>query len=400
MAVSQWTPGDVSASQTLTDNDHLYPGHINELRTHGDNWVNVKKYGAVGDGTTDDTTAIQNAINAVDGTAFTYNGGGTVIFPQGNYKITSALTINGHYNITLQGYGMARIHNANTSNGHAIVIGTSSEYREGYSIIRDLWITGNANSGYGVYATKTTNLELHHVNLFYHGYTALRLDYAFTFRAYNCDFAQNEQHGAYLTNISGNLTQFYSCQFNTNDTAGYAGARVEGASLNVSFIGCDFTANDYGLDIRNTTNANVIGCYFEATASTTRNLYAGSTAMKNLNLIGNYFQGAAVADAVDLDDVTGVVIVNNHFNTCNLTTTANTVDITSMNNTTAGGSTILDPTAVASFTSTTKGLAVPRMTTTQRDAITSPATGLVIYNTSTNKLNVRVAAAWEAVTSA
>jgi hypothetical protein len=122
--------------------------------------------------------------------------------------------------------------------------------------------------------------------------------------------------------------------------------------------------------------------------------------MKNLNLIGNYFQGAAVADAVDLDDVTGVVIVNNHFNTCNLTTTANTVDITCMNNTTAGGSTILDPTAVASFTSTTKGLAVPRMTTTQRDAITSPATGLVIYNTSTNKLNVRVAAAWEAVTSA
>lgn len=28
-----WTPGDISASQTLTDLDHLYPGHVNELRT-------------------------------------------------------------------------------------------------------------------------------------------------------------------------------------------------------------------------------------------------------------------------------------------------------------------------------------------------------------------------------
>lgn len=28
-----WTPGDVSASQTLADNDHLYPGHINEIRS-------------------------------------------------------------------------------------------------------------------------------------------------------------------------------------------------------------------------------------------------------------------------------------------------------------------------------------------------------------------------------
>lgn len=27
-----WTTGDVSGSETLTDNDHLYPGHVNELR--------------------------------------------------------------------------------------------------------------------------------------------------------------------------------------------------------------------------------------------------------------------------------------------------------------------------------------------------------------------------------
>lgn len=45
-------------------------------------------YGAKGDGTTDDTAAIQAAFNAKD-TA----GGGTVFFPIGHYKITSAIDI-------------------------------------------------------------------------------------------------------------------------------------------------------------------------------------------------------------------------------------------------------------------------------------------------------------------
>jgi hypothetical protein len=48
--------------------------------------------------------------------------------------------------------------------------------------------------------------------------------------------------------------------------------------------------------------------------------------------------------------------------------------------------------------STTQGFLPPRMTTAQRDAITSVPAGLMIYNTDTNKLNV-FTTAWEAVTS-
>lgn len=57
-------------------------------------------------------------------------------------------------------------------------------------------------------------------------------------------------------------------------------------------------------------------------------------------------------------------------------------------------------TALLELESTTQGLLIPRMTGAERDAIGTPATGLVIYNTTTNKLNFRAAAAWEAVTSA
>jgi hypothetical protein len=56
--------------------------------------------------------------------------------------------------------------------------------------------------------------------------------------------------------------------------------------------------------------------------------------------------------------------------------------------------------ALLDVSSTTKGFLPPRMTTAERDAISTPPAGLMIYNTSTNKLNVRTASSWEAVTSA
>lgn len=57
-------------------------------------------------------------------------------------------------------------------------------------------------------------------------------------------------------------------------------------------------------------------------------------------------------------------------------------------------------TALLDLTSTTQGFLPPRMTTTQRNAIASPAAGLVVFNTSTNKINFYNGTAWEAVTSA
>lgn len=44
--------------------------------------------------------------------------------------------------------------------------------------------------------------------------------------------------------------------------------------------------------------------------------------------------------------------------------------------------------------STTQGFLPPRMTTTQRDAISSPAEGLVVYNTTTDRLNAYDGSSW------
>jgi len=57
-----------------------------------------------------------------------------------------------------------------------------------------------------------------------------------------------------------------------------------------------------------------------------------------------------------------------------------------------------DASAKLQVDSTTQGFLPPRLTTTQRDVISSPAAGLMIYNTTTNKLNV-FTTVWEAITS-
>lgn len=60
------------------------------------------------------------------------------------------------------------------------------------------------------------------------------------------------------------------------------------------------------------------------------------------------------------------------------------------------GTSIPDSKAILDVNSSSKGILVPRMTTTQRDAIISPTNGLLIYNTTTNQFNYYNGTAWQA----
>ena len=66
-------------------------------------FLNVKTYGALGNGAQDDTPYIQAAINAA--LALAQAGTGTVYFPAGQYKITSTLNCSSANN-TASGYGV------------------------------------------------------------------------------------------------------------------------------------------------------------------------------------------------------------------------------------------------------------------------------------------------------
>jgi hypothetical protein len=64
-----------------------------------------------------------------------------------------------------------------------------------------------------------------------------------------------------------------------------------------------------------------------------------------------------------------------------------------------GSSVSIATSSILQADSTTQGFLPPRMTTTQKNAIASPASGLVVYDTTLGKLCVRGAAAWETITS-
>lgn len=63
----------------------------------------------------------------------------------------------------------------------------------------------------------------------------------------------------------------------------------------------------------------------------------------------------------------------------------------------AVGTQLPNTAAIADLSSTTQGFLPPRMTEAQRDAIGSPPAGLMIYNTTTNRLNYRDNSTWQAL---
>ncbi len=122
------------------------------------NLMNVKTgFGAKGDGLTDDTPAIQNAIDSLS-----ENGGGVLLFPPGAYLVSS---VNLKENITYEGYGATIIRPDSMDKWTRTFI----SYYSGDSdskpfIIKGLSFDGNSpNQG----AYKHWELEQAHLMMFY-----------------------------------------------------------------------------------------------------------------------------------------------------------------------------------------------------------------------------------------
>src|SRR5690348_3599338 len=89
----QWVRGDVPNVGDVM----MYDDSIPAWRPVSGFFYNVKQFGAVGDGSTDDTTAITEAIAAASSA-----GGRPVYFPNGTYICTA---FNCPTKVTLQGDG-------------------------------------------------------------------------------------------------------------------------------------------------------------------------------------------------------------------------------------------------------------------------------------------------------
>lgn len=136
-------------------------------------FINVKDYGAKGDGTTDDTAAIQAAINAA-GTP----GRGTVFLPAGTYRTTSKLSLPiSNVGIVGAGREVSRIYSDFTGTEPAIQIKGAAGARVDYPYLEKFTLYSNAGSMLqkGVEADYVVGLVMRDVTLDIIGITPLNL---------------------------------------------------------------------------------------------------------------------------------------------------------------------------------------------------------------------------------
>jgi hypothetical protein len=140
--------------------------------TRGKSSVNVMDYGAKGDGTTDDTAAIQAAITALG------SQGGAVVLPPGNYLLNGANPINLNVPVTLQGSG----HGATTirigssfTGASAITVGSDDCMVQGLQLRGASTTTTSNPACHGITATGVQEFRVFNTTFQYVNGYALRL---------------------------------------------------------------------------------------------------------------------------------------------------------------------------------------------------------------------------------
>lgn len=263
--------------------------------------INVKDFGAIGDGTTDDTAALQAAIDAARNNK--------LILSKGVYKITSPLVIDTSYNYIVEGVGRnpdantcSVIYNAGTGNAITMV----STGTDNLIYLKDFAVRGTMSSASGIEATQTSQLTLENLWVTSNGFHGVKLNKCYNSKVKDCVIAQNGQHGLWLNEQCNDVT-ILTCVINGNarKDGGYGNVSIIGSSgkenLSVSVIGCDFTAAGltpittvsaaYNLIAQYTNSLLILGCYSEA--AVTNLVFSDSTA-HCVSFINNYMQDGTV----------------------------------------------------------------------------------------------------------
>lgn len=196
--------------------------------------LNVVDYGATGDGVTDDSAAIQAAINA------TPTNGGIVRFPPGTYLCGTGLTIP-RSRIALVGAGRsastllkgADIILLDASGDHAV---TTTTRRLDDVVLRDLTLQGDANTG--------------------HTQPLFRSYYAAKGLIDSVDFTLH--YGEAVRFVENYDTYFSSCRF---DQVGGKDGTKPAVHLRAEDLG---VSSGFGSSTTNTDNIWFVNCVFES----------------------------------------------------------------------------------------------------------------------------------------
>ncbi|MFP4098822.1 MAG: glycosyl hydrolase family 28-related protein [Alphaproteobacteria bacterium] len=290
-------PVAVSLSGAVAASDYTASGTGATTRTISDkcaDMASVKDYGASGDGLTDDTNAIINALNAND----------SVFLPEGTYLISATITLTASQ--SLYGAGQSATVKANAASFNVI------EVTQDYARIADLRIEGG-DIGIKLYGktrpvvqTSITDVTIVGSN------TGVQLDghNNVNYPCYWNNFTrvlveQPAVHGFHLTKSGAgdtpNANKFYACRAYSHgaSTTG-AGFYIEHGQYNNAFIDCEAnlsgTAQGCFIIGANSYKTLLINPYAESLNMVPNvKLEAGSTETAIYNLL-SMSDGAAIWD--------------------------------------------------------------------------------------------------------
>jgi hypothetical protein len=221
--------------------------------------ANVKDFGAVGDGVTDDTAAIQAAIDYATGR------GATILCPQGTYLISSTLSWPVDWPVILKGEGVETTHINYTGSSDLFDMydaGSSTKYVK--SSIEDMRISGNGSTSVnGLNIRNGYAIALRNVRI-YNFEVGVRIERTWSVILDFVRIDSCSQVGLELHSEANNIV-CTCCEFLDNAKGIYtAGARA------ILFSGCTIEANtSYGAHVTATTadsqSENIVfeGCYIE-----------------------------------------------------------------------------------------------------------------------------------------
>ena len=201
-------------------------------------WVSVteKRFagGARGDGTTNDTDAIAEAVAAAAAVK------GVVFFPPGTYR-TDTITIPSY--VTMKGSGwFSTILRPRVNTASVLLIDRQTGDATGYQCgIEDLRIVGlSSGTGHGIEATGVndgaTNLRIRNVFIYGMGGDGIHFEECWSVNFENVLSSTNLGHQFYIGTILNTIT-FTNCYAKGLPTAGRAGWRV--LSGHVTFVNCN-----------------------------------------------------------------------------------------------------------------------------------------------------------------
>lgn len=280
--------------------------------------VNVKQFGAKGDGVHDDTQAIQTAIDYARSVFLINKTCAVVGMPAGTYKVTATITVPRYVSIKSLGSvvihaytnNSAAIQVTNKQNGDINIANDMREYYGKLNRLRGTWIDGDnggihiigkINTAIGLEIGSSNNPDNVLANVAGGSIKNLgvtKCDIGIKFNVYNdylnsfynCHIEENNTNIQFGNGVdgasnSGENISFYFC----NISAARIGIKFDIAGFDTNFFGCSFDFNTITFSVlRNFHNINIYGGHIETTKKIIHSEGTGN------HLISVYINGTVI----------------------------------------------------------------------------------------------------------